>query len=206
MSDGGKLANLIEALLFVQPEPFPREELKKALSHIIGREVAEEEIEGGVQSLRSRYEGSSIELICAAGGYALRTRPEYGQGVAEYLKLQQGVRLSRPLLETIAVVAYHQPVTRPFIQHVRGVQSDYAVERLLELELIEPAGRANLPGKPLTYRTTQKFLEVLGISSIEELPRLQDFSAQPPQIHPPQDQPRQMPQVGDAPHNGLPHE
>jgi segregation and condensation protein B len=111
-----------------------------------------------------------------AGGYALRTRPEYGALLAQALGLQTPIRLSKPLLETLALIAYHQPTTKAFVSQIRGTQSDYAVDRLLELELIEPAGRLDLPGKPLAYRTTAKFLELLGLRSLNDLPKPTDFS------------------------------
>lgn len=188
------LENLIEAILFTNSSPLSASALQKAAEYITGRSFTLEDIAGAIEVLRQRYHSTSIELIEVAGGYALRTRPGYGEALAKYLGLQKPLQLSKPLLETLAIVAYHQPVTRPFINHLRGVQSDYAVEKLLELELIEPAGRAELPGKPLSYRTTKKFLELLGLRSLEDLPRLRELSDVPPlpdpsQVHPPENQP-----------------
>ncbi|GEM_PF-790595 len=203
------IENLIEAILFTNSHPLTPTALQKAAEYILGKPVSKEEILRGIEVLRQRYAPTSIEILEIAGGYALRTRPDYGEALSKYLGLQNPLQLSKPLLETLAIIAYHQPITRPFINHLRGVQSDYAVEKLLELELIEPAGRADLPGKPLSYRTTKKFLELLGLRSIEDLPRLRDLSDTPPppdptHINPSQEEPTQMPEMRNAPHNGLP--
>lgn len=185
------LENLIEAILFTNSNPLSLHSIQKAAEYITGRSFSTAEIETALQVLRQRYASTSIELIELAGGYVLRTRPGYGEALAKFLGMHNPLQLSKPLLETLAIIAYHQPATRPFINHLRGVQSDHAVEKLLELELIEPAGRANLPGKPLAYRTTKKFLELLGLRSIEELPRLQELSDTPPPPDPSQIDPSQ---------------
>ncbi|MCX7979903.1 MAG: SMC-Scp complex subunit ScpB [Bacteroidia bacterium] len=204
------LENLVEAFLFVNPEPLALKDLHKAVEYVRGETISLAEVEQAIEKLRQRYRSTSIELLEVAGGYALRTKPGYGEALARFWGLQQPLRLSRPLLETLAIIAYHQPTTRPFINHLRGAQSDYAVEKLLELELIEPAGRADLPGKPLLYRTTKKFLELLGLRSLEELPRLSEISQellpQPTDVEPPQHEPAQMPEVRDTPHHRLPEE
>ncbi|MCX8112911.1 MAG: SMC-Scp complex subunit ScpB [Bacteroidia bacterium] len=173
------LENLVEAILFTNSAPLALSEIQKAAEYITKRSYTKDDILRAIEILKSRYAPTSIELVEVAGGYALRTRPGYGKALAEFLSFQNPIQLSKPLLETLAVIAYHQPATRPFINHLRGVQSDYAIERLLELELIEPAGRAELPGKPLAYRTTKKFLELLGLRSIEDLPKLKDLSDTP---------------------------
>ncbi len=189
------LENILEACIFANKEPLSLKNLHKAAEYAAGRHFPVEEVEAALERLRQRYASTSLELVELAGGYTLRTRPDYGEVLAKVLGLQQPFRLSKPLLETLAVIAYHQPVTRPFINHLRGVQSDYAVEKLLELELIEPAGRADLPGKPLAYRTTAKFLEILGLRSLADLPRLSDLTdaaslPDPTHIHPPEEQPQ----------------
>ncbi|GIV25609.1 MAG: segregation and condensation protein B [Bacteroidia bacterium] len=171
------LENLIEAILFVHPEPLPERRLQQAVSAILGREVTAEEVQTAIGALQVRYAFTSLEVQAVAEGYAFRTRPEYGAAIAKFLGLQQPIRLSKALLETLAVIAYHQPVTKAFVSHLRGTQSDYAVEKLLELELIEPAGRADLPGKPLMYRTTPKFLELVGLRSLADLPRVEELGA-----------------------------
>lgn len=171
------LENLIEAILFVHPEPVPLRRLEEALSAMVGRKVGPEEVQIAVEALQTRYASTSLEVYPVAEGYALRTRPAYGAAIAKFLGLQQPIRLSKALLETLAVIAYHQPVTKAFVSHLRGTQSDYAVEKLLELELIELAGRAELPGRPLMYRTTPKFLELVGLRSLGDLPRVEEVTA-----------------------------
>jgi len=171
------LENLVEALLFVHPEPLPLKQLEEALSFILSRPVTQEEIQAAITALQARYVGTSLEVYSVAGGYAFRTRPAYGAAIAKFLGLQRPIRLSKALLETLAVIAYHQPVTKAFVSHLRGTNSDYAVEKLLEAELIEPAGRADLPGRPLMYRTTPKFLELLGLRSLADLPQVEELGA-----------------------------
>jgi segregation and condensation protein B len=170
------LVNLIEALLFVNSEPLPLEILQRTIGHLYHAPVDRSEIAAAIETLHQRYAHTSIELIEVAGGYALRTRPDCGEGLAKALGLQAPIRLSKPLLETLALIAYHQPTTKAFLTEMRGAQSDYAVDKLLELELIEPAGRLDLPGKPLAYRTTQKFLEFMGLRSLADLPKPSDFT------------------------------
>jgi len=171
------LENLIEALLFVHPEPLPLKQLEEALSCMLKRPVSKEEIQAAITTLQARYAATSLEVYAVAEGYAFRTRPAYGAAIAKFLGLQRPIRLSKALLETLAVIAYHQPVTKAFVSHLRGTNSDYAVEKLLEGELIEPAGRADLPGRPLMYRTTPKFLELLGLRSLTDLPRVEELGA-----------------------------
>ncbi|MEN2992111.1 MAG: SMC-Scp complex subunit ScpB [Bacteroidia bacterium] len=177
--------NLIEALLFSQSELVPAAELRRLVAEALGRMPTEAEWTAWLEALRHRYAESSLELVEAAGGYGLRTRPAYGAWLCQVQNRPQPTPLSKPLLETLALVAYHQPVTRSYIQHLRGTPSDYAIERLLELELIEPAGRASLPGRPMLYRTTAKFLELLGLRSLADLPRPEAFLPQPAHIDPP---------------------
>lgn len=187
------LENILEACVFANKEPLSLKNLHKAAEYAAGQQFSLEEVEAALECLRQRYAPTSIELIEVAGGYTLRTRPDYGAVLAKILGLQQPLRLSKALLETLAIIAYHQPITRSFLNHLRGVQSDYGVEKLLELELIEPAGRADLPGKPLTYRTTAKFLEILGLRSLADLPRLSEITdttqlPDPAHIHPPEEE------------------
>lgn len=162
--DQGRLAAL-EAVLFMAAEPLGGAELAEIL------EVPPAEVEALVARLEADYEGRGIQVARVAGGYQVCTRPEYAPYVAK-LHEPERFRLSRAALETLAIVAYKQPVTRPEVEAIRGVNSDSPLDTLVQYELVCEAGRKDAPGRPLLYRTTQSFLGRFGLNSIEDLPRL----------------------------------
>jgi segregation and condensation protein B len=129
-----------------------------------------------VTELGREYEeqGRAFEIWEVAGGYQLRTRPEY----ASYLRLlhrERPLRLSRAALETLAVVAYRQPVTRAEIEAVRGVEVDAVIRSLLDRQLVRIAGHREVPGRPMLYATTKRFLEVFGLGRLDDLPTLREM-------------------------------
>jgi segregation and condensation protein B len=160
----GKLSAL-EAVLFMAAEPLPIGDLAEILA------VAPPEAEALVQQLENEYATRGIHVQRVAGGLQVGTRPEYGQFVAKLHKPER-FRLSRASLETLAIVAYKQPVTRPEIDAIRGVSSDSPLDTLLQYELVCEAGRKDAPGRPLLYRTTDSFLGKFGLNSIADLPGL----------------------------------
>ena len=129
-----------------------------------------------VAELRADYdrEQRGFELVEVAGGYRVRTRPELADLVSR-LDLERPARLSRAALETLAVVAYRQPVTRGEIEQVRGVDCGPVVRNLLERHLLRLAGHRDVPGRPMLYGTTRRFLELFGLASLEDLPSLRDL-------------------------------
>jgi segregation and condensation protein B len=129
-----------------------------------------------VAELRADYdrEQRGFELVEVAGGYRVRTRPELADLVSR-LDLERPARLSRAALETLAVVAYRQPVTRGEIEQVRGVDCGPVVRNLLERHLLRLAGHREVPGRPMLYGTTRRFLELFGLGSLEDLPSLRDL-------------------------------
>jgi segregation and condensation protein B len=138
-----------------------------------------------VAELGREYEelGRAFEIWEVAGGYQLRTRPEY----ASYLRLlhrERPLRLSRAALETLAVVAYRQPVTRAEVEAVRGVEADAVIRSLLERQLVRVAGHREVPGRPMLYATTKRFLEVFGLGELDDLPTLREMEEllPPPQL------------------------
>jgi len=146
-------------------DPLAREEIAEIL------EVTPREADGLARQLEAEYADRGIQVVRIAGGYQVATRPEYGPYVAKLHKPER-FRLSRAALETLAIVAYRQPVTRPEIDAIRGVNSDSAVDTLAQYELICEAGRKEAPGRPVLYRTTEQFLGHFGLNSIEDLPQL----------------------------------
>ena len=155
----------VEALLFVADSPTPTKQLAQAL------EATEAEIEQALRDLDERLKGTSLQVIRIAGGHQLSTRPEMAEAVARFLKPQRQ-RLSRSLMEVLAIVAYKQPMTLAEIDAVRGVQSDYGVRGLMDRGLIREVGRRQAPGRPVLYGTTQQFLHQFNLNDLGQLPAL----------------------------------
>lgn len=172
------LTRHIEALIFCSPQPLKTAEIQHCLSEMFEAEVALEDIEKSIAGLVEKYasEDYSFEVVKVAGGYQFMTKPAYQASVGILLKQQSKKRLSRAALETLAIIAYKQPISKPLLEQIRGVNCDYATKKLLEKELIEIKGKSDAAGRPVLYGTTEKFLEHFGINSLKELPTLKDFS------------------------------
>jgi segregation and condensation protein B len=158
-------------------EPLPAAELAEIL------DVTPSEADSLARQLEADYAGRGIQVTRVAGGYQVCTRPEYGPYVAR-LHEPERFRLSRAALETLAIVAYKQPVTRPEIEAIRGVNSDSPLDTLLQYELVCEAGRKETPGRPLLYRTTDSFLGRFGLNSVADLPRLDAIPVDEPARRP----------------------
>lgn len=174
----------IEALIFCAPEPLPVSEIAKCLSEMFDAEVAYEPIEAAIYELRKKYNQDefSFALEHLGGGYQFLTKPAYQTSISILLRQQSQKRLSTAQLETLSIIAYKQPITKGEIEQIRGVNSDYSVQKLLEKELVEIKGKSEGVGKPLIYGTSEKFMEYFGINSIQELPQPKDFSQPENQI------------------------
>ena len=168
------LFGTLEAVLFVSSEPIPEEKLKEVLA--VGTEEFDEILSEYRESLE--LPGRGIRLVQVAGGYKLMTKPVYEDAVEKIAKPQGGL-LSRAALETLAIIAYKQPVTRSEVEGIRGVNADSMIYKLLEKELIIEVGRKEVPGHPNLYGTTDKFLLQLGINSLDQLPPLKEPESQP---------------------------
>ncbi|MFP4306322.1 MAG: SMC-Scp complex subunit ScpB [Desulfococcaceae bacterium] len=167
------LKPIIESLLFVAAEPLTPRRIQDAL------ELREPAVIGEVMAdLAADYEarGGGFYLDEVAGGYQLRTRPEHRDAVRRLLGAGNA-RLSPAALETLAIIAYRQPVMRADIDHVRGVDSGGVLRALLERRLIRVLGRKEIPGRPLIYGTTRQFLEVFGLRDLKDLPTLKEIAA-----------------------------
>lgn len=178
-----ELKSVLEALLFASPAPLSAEELKGLLARAAEqsedpavrafKKVRAAEITAALEALREEFEaaGRSFRLNCVAEAWQFVARPDY----APWLRVMGGerarpARLSQPALETLTIIAYRQPITRAEIEQIRGVSVDGVMQTLLERGLIEVAGRAEVVGRPLTYRTTRAFLEYFGLARLEDLP------------------------------------
>ncbi len=160
------LAAKIEAMLFVSAEPVPVAQLATAL------DVTASVVERGLRELDDALAGRGLRLQRNAGRVQLTTAPELAQLVELFLGLEATTHLSRAALETLAIIAYQQPCTRPQVDSIRGVNSDGMMKSLLSKGLIQESGRTDGPGRPILYSTTPEFLQHFGLSSIIELPPL----------------------------------
>ena len=170
----GRLPALIESLLFAAGAPVPLARLVEALDGPERREVT-----AALKVLADGYEreGRGIRLVQVGGGYQLRTPAEHAPWVRRLLR-ERPPRLSRPMLETVAIVAYRQPCTRAEIEAVRGVEAEAVLSTLLERRLVRVVGRKEAPGRPLLYGTTREFLEVFGLPDLSALPTLRELGAE----------------------------
>jgi segregation and condensation protein B len=157
----------VECVLFVAGEPVPL----KALADLCG--APQSEVQAALDALRKRLDGTSgLHLVEIAGGFQLATKPEFADTVAAYLNPRKR-KLSRAALETLAVIAYRQPITLAELEAVRGVNSDHSVKILMEMGLVEATGRKDTVGRPYTYGTTDQFLHQFNLVSLEHLPPIE---------------------------------
>ncbi len=165
-----RLKAILESLLFAAGEPVSLARLAAVLEN-----VPKEAIRKALNEMAMGYAGGrGISLEQVAGGYQLRTHKEHALYVRKLLAAKPP-RLTRPLLETVAIIAYRQPITRPEIEHLRGVDTGTVLETLLERRLIKIAGRKEAPGRPMVYATTPEFLETFGLKDLESLPDISEF-------------------------------
>ena len=163
-----ELESAIEAILFAAGDPVPAERICTAL------EQDRETVDAVCQRLADdySYERRGIRLIRLEDSRQMCSAPEHASVIRKTLESRKPARLSQTALEVLAIVAYFQPVTRTYIEQIRGVDSAYTVGLLLERDLIQEAGRLAVPGRPIQYRTTETFLRSFGLTSLEELPEL----------------------------------
>ena len=140
-------------------------------------DISEEDIVKSVSEITNKYENEhfSFSVTSLGGGYQFLTKPSYQASISILLKQKSKKRLSTTAVETLAIIAYKQPITKTEIEQIRGVNCDYAVQKLLEKELLEIKGKSDAIGRPVLYGTNQKFMEYFGINSLEELPQIKDF-------------------------------
>ncbi|MBU0561026.1 MAG: SMC-Scp complex subunit ScpB [Bacteroidetes bacterium] len=167
--------SIIESLIFASDDPLPGSEIVKAIKEIDGDEIplTSEEVEKAVEMLNVRYKLNDIafRIIAVAGGYLYATIPENAKYVGFLSSVRSKRRLSQVALETLSIIAYKQPITKPEIEQIRGVNSDYMMNTLLEKNLITIKGRAETIGRPLLYGTTDEFLKYFGLNALKDLPR-----------------------------------
>lgn len=175
-----KPENYIEALIFASEKSISPEEISQVLQEA-GEEIySTEDVLAMIANIREKYISSdmALELVQTGGGFQFLTRKEYFP-VINQLQIQRSKKkLSQAALETLAIIAYKQPVTKLDIEQIRGVNCDYTVQKLLEKELIQITGKSDTVGKPLLYGTSSLFMDYFGINSTADLPRLSDIHAE----------------------------
>jgi segregation and condensation protein B len=166
------LPNQILALLFVAKEPLTLSELQEVYP-----DTSVEELKGNLDSLVSKFNSfqQAVEIRQIGGGYRMTTRPHHHENIRTYLKARPSAKLSLAALETLAVIAYKQPVTLPEIMDIRGIKGTSTIHTLLEKKLIETRGRKKVVGRPIMYGTTKQFIVHFGLNDLSELPTLEEF-------------------------------
>lgn len=188
---GLKLERRVEAILFASGNPIACEKLAAALN------VPKSAIYQQVQVLDSRYkkEGSALCILRLEDSFQLSVLPEYAPDIKSALTITRNTPLSQAALEVLAVISYNQPVTKAFVEQIRGVDCSGVLNSLMEKRLIEEAGRLELPGRPISYRTTDAFLRCFGLESLSQLPPI---SGQEPEEEP-KNQEEPAPELEQAP-------
>lgn len=184
MPDVSAIVPHIEALIFASDKPLSTVELTELVNTALGfleDRISQDQTEAALQAITEKYETEfySFEVVQSGGGWQFLTKKEFHKTIAQLNGDKFLKKLSPASLETLAIIAYKQPVTKGEIESIRGVSSDYAVQKLLEKELIIIAGRnEKLPGHPLVYATSRNFMDYFGINSSEELPTIKEVLAE----------------------------
>lgn len=168
-----KIQQDIEALIFASDRSISIAEIKNSIESILNLELPEQDIHPFIHTIQEKYKTDSfvIELVHIDGGYQFLTKKEYHPIVNQLQAHRSKKKLSQTAIETLAIIAYKQPITKLEIEQIRGVNCDYTIQKLLEKELITITGKADTVGKPILYSTSSIFMDYFGISSIADLPR-----------------------------------
>lgn len=166
-----KLKAIVENILLASDQPVTADDLQKSIMD--GTEKSA--LMSILEELQEEYRSRNLQIEELAGGYQLCTRHEYSDWIRKFLKLDKTTKLSQPSLDTLSIIAYKQPLTKQEVEEIRGVDCGGVIKTLLEKKVIGPAGRKKVPGRPIMYRTTRKFLEYFGLKDLSDLPTLEDL-------------------------------
>lgn len=171
-SSGSSVDRIIEAIIFASPEPVSLSRIRECIE---GGESLD--VDATVDTLNNTYNesGRSFQITKVAGGYQMITLPDYEQWVRRIFVGRGRLRLSSQALETLSIIAYRQPVSKPTMESIRGISSDGVIKTLLERNLITIKGRENSPGRPILYGTTSEFLRYFGLNQLKDLPELREI-------------------------------
>lgn len=178
------LTQHIESLIFATDQPISVKEIRACLKDVFDISFKEKEIVEIIQNLQEQYqqEQYSFEILEIGEGFQFLTKGIFHKTVGQYLKRTTRRKLSRSAMETLSIIAYKQPTVKSDIEKIRGVSCDYAIQKLLEKELIAIIGRSEGPGRPLLYGTSDKFMDYFGLKSLKDLPKPKDFKSPEEQI------------------------
>ena len=177
MNHPDQLEQYIEALIFASQQALSVKEISDAIKGTFEYKISSDDLDNYINLITAKYEQEAfaIQLMPIAGGFMFMSKPQYHKIIGDYLRQNERKKLSKAALETLAIIAYKQPITKSEMEAIRGVGCDYTVQKLLEKELVEISGRHEGPGRPLLYGTTVKFLNHFGIKDTTELPKLKEF-------------------------------
>lgn len=171
------LVRHIESIVFATDHPVTDREIIKTIKASLNIDLSKSDLQEAIEMLQNKYQDEqySFEFVHVSNGYLFMTKGAYHNTIGTYLRIETGKRLSKVAMETLSIVAYKQPVTRSEIDAIRGVNSDYALQKLLDKELVSIVGRSDGPGRPLLYSASEKFFEYFGLADVKDLPKLKDF-------------------------------
>jgi segregation and condensation protein B len=174
----------IEALIFASEQGISTDEIQQLVQTVSDIPVELHQVENALDKIKRKYDDANlaINLVNLNGGYQFLTKKIYHPVIAQLQLQRSKKKLSRSSLETLAIIAYRQPVTKLDIEQIRGVNCDYTIQKLLEKELIIITGKAETVGRPILYSTSRLFMDYFGINSIADLPQLKELSEEPNQI------------------------
>lgn len=174
----------IETLIFSSETPIPIQDIQACLETVFKTKFEKNYIQQQIDLLVAQYQANAtaFHITKVAGGYQFLTKEEYHETVATLIKQKSQKKLSKSALETLAIIAYKQPITKGEMEKIRGVSCDYAVHKLLEKELIQIKGRSPDAGRPLLYATSDKFMQHFGLNHLKELPKLREFKQEENEI------------------------
>ncbi len=179
----------IEALIFTADQPVSPDEIANCLKTVYGWELSKNDVSDQVDQLKEKYsdEEFGFELTEIGGGYQFLSKKDFHTAIHVMLQLKEKKRLSNAAMETLSIIAYKQPVTKPELEQIRGVSCDYSIQKLLEKDLVVISGKSDGPGRPLLYKTSQNFMDHFGLKSVKDLPKLKDIQPEENQIGAPTD-------------------
>ncbi len=171
------LKQQVEALIFCSEQSISLDEIKDALLVSFEWEPTDDEVLAVIEEIKAKYEADefSFELLEISEGYQFLTKKQYHPVISALIQNKAKKKLSTAQMETLAIIAYRQPISKGEVEHIRGVTCDYAIQKLLEKELIGISGKSDGPGRPILYSTSHTFMDYFGIKSVKDLPQLKDL-------------------------------
>lgn len=188
------LKQQVEALIFTAEQGISMEEIQSCLKTVYDWDLTKEEITETITELQEKYksEDFSFELVEIAGGFEFLTKKEFHPSVSTLLQIKEKKKLSTAAMETLAIIAYKQPVSKSECEQIRGVNCDYSIQKLLEKDLIVIEGKSDGPGRPLLYGTSKNFMDHFSLRSVKDLPKLKDLHIEQNEIGVPSEQSEEL--------------